>query len=152
MSVYTVAAHQSRIDAVFARAAAVTDNHTQADMARYLCVLVSGFMEQATRHIYGEYVRARSSPQVSRYVERQLEGFMNANASKLCQITGAFAGQWGKDLEGYLAGQRKDALDSIIANRHQIAHGRDVGLTYITMKDYYDEARDIVAYREAQCA
>ena len=142
MSVYTVAAHQSRINAVFARAAGVTDIQTQADMSRYLCVLVSGFMERATRHVYGEYAHARSSPQVARYVERQLEGFMNANASKLCQVTGAFDGQWGKALDDYLAGQRKDALDSIIANRHQIAHGRDVGLTYIRMKSYYDEVKD----------
>ncbi len=152
MSVYTVAAHRSRIDAVFARAAGVTDGQTQADMSRYLCVLVSGFMEQATRHIYGECARVRSSPQVARYVERQLDGFMNANASKLCQITGAFDGKWGQDLEYYLAGQRKDALDSIIANRHQIAHGRDVGLTYIRMKSYYGEVKGIVAYLEAQCA
>jgi HEPN superfamily RiboL-PSP-like protein len=152
MSVYTVAAHQSRVDAVFARAAAVTDLQTQADMSRYLCVLVSGFMEQATRHIYGEYARTRSSPQVTRYVERQLEGFMNANTAKLCQITGAFDGKWRQDLEDYLAGQRKDALDSIIANRHQIAHGRDVSLTYVRMKDYYDAVKDVIAYLEAQCA
>jgi hypothetical protein len=98
MSIYTVATHQSRIDAVFGRAAGVTDLETQADMARYLCVLVSGFMEQATRHIYGEYARARSSPHVTRYVEHQLDGFMNANAAKLCQVTGAFDGQWRQDL------------------------------------------------------
>ncbi len=152
MSVYTVAAHKSRIDAAFARAAGVTDLQTQADMSRYLCILVSGFMEQATRHIYGEYARARSSPQVARYVERQLDRFMNANASKLCQITGSFDGQWGQDLEDYLAGQRKDALDSIVANRHQIAHGGDVGLTYTRMKNYYDAVKDIVAYLEVQCA
>jgi hypothetical protein len=55
-------------------------------------------------------------------------------------------------LEDYLIGQRKDALDSIIANRHQIAHGRDVGLSYIRMKNYYGEVKDIVAYLQAQCA
>lgn len=48
--------------------------------------------------LYGEYARARSSPQVARYVERQLDGFINANVSKLCQIAGAFDGQWGRDL------------------------------------------------------
>jgi hypothetical protein len=152
MSVYSVAAHRSRIDAVFTRTAGVTDLQTQADMSRYLCVLVSGFIEQAARHIYTNYARTRSNPQVARYVERQLDGFTNANATKLCQVSRAFDSQWAKDLESYLAGQRKDALDSIIANRHHIAHGRDVGLTYIRMKDYYGEVKDVVAYLEAQRA
>jgi hypothetical protein len=152
MSVYTVAAHVSRIDAVFARAAAITDPQTQADLARYLCVLVSGLAEQAVRHVYTEYARTRSAPQVARYVEKQLDGWTNANATKLCTVTGAFDAQWSKDLEDYLAGQRKDALDSIVANRHLIAHGRDVGLTYVRIKGYYDTVRDVVAYLEAQCA
>jgi hypothetical protein len=152
MSVYTVAAHEGRIDAVLARAAAITDSQTQADMSRYLCVLVSGFAEQATRHIYMEYARTRSTPQVARYVERQLEGFMNANASKLCQVTGAFDSQWSRDLKDFLEGPRKDALDSVMANRHQIAHGRDIGLTYVRIKDYYVVVKDIVSYLEAQCA
>jgi hypothetical protein len=152
MSVYTVAAHGSRIDAVFARAAAITDHQTQADLARYLCVLVSGFAEQATRHIYTEYARARSAPQIARYVEKQLDGWTNANAAKLCSVTSAFDAHWSKDLEDYLAGQRKDALDSVVANRHLIAHGGDVGLTYIRIKDYYSAVKDVVAYLEAQCA
>ena len=152
MTVYTVAAHESRIDAVFARAAAITDLQTQADLARYLCVLVSGFAEQATRHIYAEYARSRSAPSIARYVERQLEGWTNANATKLYTVTSAFDPQWARELEDYLAGRRKDALDSVVANRHLIAHGRDVGLTYVRIRDYYVEVKDVVAYLEIQCA
>lgn len=152
MSVYTVAGHRSRIDAIFARAAGVTDMELQADLASHLCVVVSGFVEQATRHIFAEYARTKANAAVARYVERQLEGFMNANAAKLCQISGAFNAQWGTDLEAYLEGQRKDALDSVVANRHNIAHGRSVGVTYVRIKEYYEQAKHIVAYLEAQCA
>jgi hypothetical protein len=152
VSVYTVAGHRSRIDGIFARAAGVNDMELQADLASHLCVVVSGFVEQATRHIFGEYARTKANPHVARYVERQLDGFTNANAAKLCQLSGAFKAEWGTDLEAYLEGQRKDALDSVIANRHNIAHGRSVGLTYVRIKEYYEQAQDIVAYLEAQCA
>lgn len=152
MSVYTVAGHESRIENVFKHAASVSDPQIQADMARYLCVLVSGFIEQAARHIYREYAVKRSHPNVGRMVERHLEGFTNANATKLCQLAGSFNASWAEELKEYLEGQRKDAVDSVIANRHNVAHGRDVGLTYVRMRAYYDQVKDVVAYLEAQCA
>jgi hypothetical protein len=140
VATYTVAAHQSRIDAVLSRASGVDDLQTQADLARYLCVLVAGHLEQAVRHIYSDYAVNR------------LSGFTNANAERLCSLAGAFDPQWRKDLEDFLGDQRKDAINSVIANRHQIVHGQDVGITYIRIRDYYAHVRDAVAYLEAQCA
>lgn len=152
MAAYTVSGHEARIDAAFTRAAVVHDVQTQADLARYLCVLVSGFLEQAIRHIYGDYAKRKSEPRVTRYVERRLAGLTNANAERLCQLAGAFDPQWQEDLASYLNGARKDAIDSVIANRHQIAHGQDVGITYIRIKTYYDHVKDAVNFVQAQCA
>ena len=152
MAAYSVVSHRGRIEAVFARAREIDDAQTHADVARYLCILVAGFIEQATRHIYGGYANRKSEPRVTRYVERQLAGFTNANAEKLCQVAGAFDAQWREDLVAFLAGDRKDAIDSVVANRHEIAHGQDVGITYIRVKEYFTHVKDTVDYLEAQCA
>lgn len=152
MATYTVASHAARIEAVFSRAASVQDPETQADLARYLCVLVSGFLERAAAHTYGAYATDKSHPAVARYVEGRLAGFTNANAETLCQLAGAFDAQWRDDLAEYLDGERKDAIDSVVANRHQIAHGQDVGITYIRIKTYFEHVKDTVAYLELQCA
>jgi hypothetical protein len=151
VAAYSIASHRARIEAGFTRASGVVDAQTQADLARYLCVLVAGFLEQATRHIYGEYARDKADPRVTRYVERQLAGFTNANAEKLCQLAGAFDAKWREELGTYLEGERKDAIDSVVANRHQIAHGQDVGITYIRIKDYFDHIKDAIDYLEALC-
>jgi hypothetical protein len=152
MAAYTVAAHRARLEAVFERAAAVTDLHTQADLARYLCVQVAGYLEQATRHIYGDYASAAAAPSVSRYVERRLSYFTNANAQRLCELAGDFDSGWRQNLEGFLEGERKDAIDSVIANRHQIAHGSDVGLTYRRISTYFAHVADTVEFLEHQCS
>jgi hypothetical protein len=151
-----VCAHSLRISGGYTDAS--IDRLRQSQICRRkpilhgICILVFGFAEQATRHIYTESARSRSARSIARYVERQREGWTNADATKLCTLTSAFDARWTNDLEDYLAGQRKDALDSVVANRHVIAHGRDVGLTYIRIRDYYREVRDIVAYLETQCA
>jgi hypothetical protein len=119
---------------------------------RFLCVLVSGFLEQASRHIYGAYADGKSDPRCTRFVERRLSGFTNANAQRLCDLAGAFDAQWQEDLATYLDGERKDAIDSVVANRHQIVHGQDVGITYIRIATNYGHIRDTVSYLEAQCA
>lgn len=152
MATYTVAAHRARIDAVASRAAGVQDLQLQADLARYLCVLIAGLLEQASRHIYGEYATRKAHPNVSRYVERDLESFMNPKAERLRQLAGDFNAAWRTDLEMFLGTERKDAVDSVVANRHLIAHGRDVGLTYTRIMGYYKHVVDVVEYLEAQCA
>lgn len=152
MAEYRIAAHQARVEAAFERAASIQDLQTQADLARYLCVLVSGFVETATAHAYASYAKSKASPGVARYVERQLSGFTNANAEKLCALAGAFDSGWRDDLVEYLAGERKDAIDSVVANRHLVAHGQDVGITYARIARYFEHAKDIVAEVELQCA
>ncbi len=32
----------------------------------------------------------------------------------------------------------KDAVDSVVSNRHLIAHGQDVGIGFGTIKKYYE--------------
>jgi hypothetical protein len=152
MSAYTVSSHQNKIDAAFERVRGIEEVQLQADFARYLCVVVSGFLEQAVRHVLGHYAVERGHPRVARYAERQLSGFTNANAQKLIDLVGGFDARWREELAAYLVGERKDAIDSVVANRHNIVHGRDVGITYRRIADYYGHVKDTVHFLEIQIA
>jgi hypothetical protein len=46
---------------------------------------------------------------------------------------------------------RKEAIDSIMANRHAIAHGRDSGITVVRVVSYLDKCVEIIEFIEAQC-
>lgn len=152
MAVYTVPAHRARLDAAFERAEEIEDLRLQADLARFLCVLVAGYLEQAARHILGDFAVRKAHPQVARYAEKRLGYFTNATSRKLCELVGDFDAEARQRLESFVEGERKDAIDSIIANRHHIAHGRDVGLTLIRIKAYDTQVSETVLFLEAEFA
>jgi hypothetical protein len=46
---------------------------------------------------------------------------------------------------------RKDAIDSIMNNRHLIAHGKDSGITVARVNDYLRKCIEVIEFIEAQC-
>jgi hypothetical protein len=142
---------KQRLDDTFKRAAAVTDMELSADLARYLCVLVSGFLERAAVEILLEYTRLHSDPSVHKYVGSELNRFTNAKTQKLLDIFGRFDTNWHKDLTIHLVDERKAAVDSVVAIRHSIAHGTSVGVTMATAKRYYERVKEVVDHLADLC-
>ncbi|MBI5721278.1 MAG: hypothetical protein HZC37_26710 [Burkholderiales bacterium] len=142
-----VARLQSRLDATFARAPAPSsDLEFQADFAKYLCVLVSGFLENAVAALILDYVERRSSPEVTLFVERQLKYWTNPNTDKIVSLLFSFSTEWGHKTGSYLVDARKESLNSLVALRHQIAHGESVGTSLYQVKVYYKTVREVVAF------
>lgn len=146
--------HQSkqRLEVLFKRIASMSgDLELQSHWARYLCVLVSGFIETSIRAIYSEYATNRSAPSVANYVEAQLKWFQNAKMGKIIELAALFNPAWASELEVACEGAPKDAIDSIVTNRHHIAHGRSTGITYHRIKEYYDNAMFVIELVDEQC-
>jgi hypothetical protein len=133
----------------FSRVSALShDLELQAHWARYLCVLTSGFIEESVRILLSEYVQKRADATISRYVNAQLDGFQNPKAGRILDLLRAFDIAWAESAEQFLGDERKDAIDSIVNNRHQIAHGRNVGISYVTIRNYYEKAVESVDFIE----
>lgn len=145
-----VAAMIARLDATFGRVSRLPDDdlEVRSDFARYLCVLVSGLIENAVSTLATAYCRSRSQPPVGNYAGSQLGRLQNLNGERLGQVVGAFEPSWRKELIEFLEGPRKDALDSVLSLRNKIAHGESVGLTYVRIQEYYCQIKDVVDYLE----
>jgi hypothetical protein len=123
-----------------------------AHWGRYLCVLTAGFVENTVRLIYGGYVARTSSPQTARYAARQIDEIQNPKASRLIEIASSFDTTWGTNLATFLDGNfRKDAINTIMANRHLIAHGKDSDITISRVDQYLGRIVEVVDYLEQQC-
>lgn len=59
-------------------------------------------------------------------------------------IAAIHAGFGERALELATEGRLKDAVDSVVSNRHQIAHGRSVGLTFVTIQGYYAGVVEVI--------
>jgi hypothetical protein len=141
---------RSRLKAVFGRARSLGDVDAEilSDYARYLCVLVSGFVETAIEELAIEHCRIRSSPTVHRYTSSQLARIQNLNATKLLQLISSFDKQMHDELSLFLDGPRKAALDSVLNLRNAIAHGESVSLSMGRIIDYFEKIDEIVVHVE----
>lgn len=142
-----VARLRQRLELTLARAPlAISDIEVQSDFAKYFCVLVSGFLENALVALILDYAERRSAPEVTMFVERQLEFWTNPNTEKIAQLLGEFSREWRVKAELFLIDERKAAVNSLVALRHKIAHGESVGTSLSQVKSYYATVIEVVDF------
>lgn len=143
---------RQRLDDTFKRASRLKgDPELSSDFARHLCVLVSGFLEQAAIELLLEHVRQRSPQSIQRHIGQHLRRFSSAKANNLIALFGSFDLAWEADLKLYLVDQYKDAVDAVVDLRHNIAHGRDTVVTMSRITEYYDHVKEVVEHIADLC-
>ena len=143
---------QRQLEATFTKVAGTNhDLELQAHFSWYLSVLVSGFVEQAVSDILARHAKAQSSPRVGRFVARTVFR-QNLNTTTLLQLVEHFDAEWKVLLARFVEGERKDALDSVVDNRHAIAHGRPSTISYHQISEYYRSIKEIISYLDTLCA
>src|ERR1022692_85814 len=145
MSYRNIEEAERRIDSIFDKAKQLdSDSELLSHFARYLCVLISGYLEMSIRTIYGHYAKSNSNSNIASFVSLKLKAFQNPTTEKILQLTYSFNKTWGDSLKTSLEGEMADAVDSIVANKNLIAHGTNVGLTIGSITVYYSQARKVV--------
>jgi hypothetical protein len=125
----------------------------QAHWARYLCILASGFLENALAEVYSAYANSCSNRFVSSFVELTLTKIQNPKTSRFLETARAFHPLWEVELEDFMeSGGRREAIDALMSNRHLIAHGKDSGITLVRVKDYIRKSIEVIEFIEAQCS
>lgn len=151
MSLVEITRQRQRLDDLFQKAKNLSDAEVQSHWSRYLCVLVSGFLENSVRLTYTEYARKRADSSVADFVESRLRQFQNPRMGTILDLAGAFCQEWKQRLERDTNGQLGESVNSIVGNRHKIAHGESVGLTLHTLMQYYGDALKVVDLLRQQC-
>ncbi|MCU0496992.1 MAG: HEPN domain-containing protein [Anaerolineae bacterium] len=153
-----VRSHQNRLDNLFKKFEVFNQlkspeaEEIKAHWSRYLCVLVSGFVEFALIEIYTDYAIRRSTSKVANYVSQQLEGFQNPKMQKVLTLAGSFSAQWREEIEkASNFEQFKIALDYVIDKRNKIAHGELDNVTYGTLKNNYQTIKTLITFIDDQC-
>lgn len=127
----------------------------QAHWGKYLCILVAGFLENAIKEIYTEFVDRTSIPQVANFAKSRLQKIQNPKSSRFVEIARAFKEEWGDELEDFLNQDhklRKNAIDSIMDNRNRIAHGKfSSNITVARVHDHLNKSVEIIEFIEKQC-
>jgi hypothetical protein len=137
----------AQLDATFGRIQQIDVGQIElrADFARYLCVLVSGYLDQTIRDMTAEFVKLRSQPVIADLVVKLTDRTTNLKSSKLREHVLMIDRTWEAQLDLLLVDRTKAALDSVVALRHRIAHGQSADVTLARMLDYYVEIKKCIA-------
>jgi len=151
MSLIEITRQRQRLDDLFQKAKNLPDPEIQSHWCRYLCVLVSGFLENSVRLTYSEYARKRANELVADFVQNRLQQFQNPKMGPILDLTSAFSQEWKERLEDQTSGQLSESVNSIVGNRNKIAHGESVGLTMHALIQYYQDAQEVINLVRQQC-
>ena len=127
----------------------------QGHWGKYICVLVAGFIENAIREVYTEFVEnSSSSEQVRSFANKRLNRISNPNGQRFIETAYSFSTEWGDGLKQHFATkpEQKSAIDSIMKHRHQIAHGKSARIGISGVKDYLEKIIVAIAFIENQCS
>jgi hypothetical protein len=128
------------------------DDYTRAHIANYVCVLLSGLIETAIRERLSVYCDGKAIPAIANFVKSRLDRFQNPDPESIGQLIRSFDQAVGDRLEQAWTGEIKDAIGSIVGNRHLIAHGRDTTLTLSRVSDWFKSARSFIDFIEREFA
>ena len=84
-------------------------------------------------------------------MERELCYFQNPKTDKILDLIGKFDQTWRESIDRSLDDRQKAAINSIVSNRNQIAHGNDVGLSFARLREYYDAVIEAIELIESEC-
>ncbi len=133
-----VAAHRDRINAVFDSVKpGQLDPQMVSHLSRYLCVLASGFVEESVRLIVSDYATRNANVEVSRYVRKRLERFVNPALNNILCLVAEFDPELRTSIETQMGEDVRAAIQGVVDNRHQIAHGRNIGIGLPTIREYW---------------
>jgi HEPN superfamily RiboL-PSP-like protein len=122
------------------------DSWASAMICQHICVQISGALETNIRAIMSEYARKASNARVHRAVDHYCRTLQNPKATYIADLVRSFDAGWNDELEKFWSGRIKDLIDSIAANRNNIAHGRSVGVSISRLADFYGAYVDLIRF------
>ena len=68
---------------------------------------------------------------------------------KIIELVRRFDKNISDELESFAEGQIREGIDSIVSNRHKIAHGRPSHISITAISRYFHDAREFARKMEA---
>lgn len=126
------------------------DDVLRSHLTKYICVLCSGFIENSIYHTFSDIAENSCSPSVVlTYTKSQLYKIQNANTDKIRALAKSFHPDWDEKIKIYLQeNNRGAAINYILKDRHNIAHGRDSDITIAKLEDYLNKTVEVIKYIE----
>lgn len=127
------------------------DNEIKSHWVKYLCVIISGYLEFSIQIIFDIYCEKNANSYVHNFASTKLDRLYNPKTQRIIEVANSFNKNWGDHIKKYTKGELKDSIDGIIENRNKIAHGDDSQITYNQLLRWYINSKKVVDFVGTTC-
>lgn len=138
-----------KLDFLLQEIKALPEGRLKSELARYLCIRISGLIERTVTSFYEEYAQTKGHPHLSHYISRKLN-LQNPSMKKLMDLAGDFSEAWRNELDA-LDDEIKSAVDTIVNIRNNATHGEDQSITLSRVENYYKPILKLLKVIQKQC-
>lgn len=131
---------RSQLEDLFLRVEQVdAASEIAGDLHRYLCVRVSGFLEQSLISSARACCGQMSSGRALEFASSWLERSPNPRAMEVVKFIGRFDSDWADELASYLeVDERGGRVNALLGIRNDVAHGKNQGVSRRQAWDYFE--------------
>ena len=139
---------QRDLDQLFKRAEDVDQSSDlQSDLARYICVRLSGYLEQSLVLCGQSLCNQKAFGEGLDFSLSFLEKAPNPRRDVIEAFVGRFSSQWSKDLQELMATDEiGNSINSLVGIRNDIAHGKSQGVSLRRAYDYYAVVQRVIDF------
>lgn len=135
---------QRRLDELIGLMDSLEDEAAKSHFAKYLCIRVSGYLENVIKTLVSTYIDKSCPAPVQTFVKNKIKNTTNLSTDKIVLFLESFNKTWASEFETKLSDKMSESLNSVVSNRNQIAHGGQDNISPNTIKGYYDDIKDVV--------
>ena len=129
----------------------VEDEEIKSSLTKLFCVRTAGLLEVFLKTRISEYSKKKVPNEINRFLTVKFKDITNLKSSRFEEVLTSFSVDWANEFRQYLEDheQKKASLDSVIAQRHSIAHGQPSTISMGSMTQYYEDVKSIVDYLDS---
>jgi len=135
---------ERQLSDLFKSVETIKDEEIKSHMTKYLCIQTSGYLENVVKTLIDEYLENSCPKPAKDYINSKVGRLTNLDEEKLGKFLRSFSLEWLQIFNEKVNDKQKASLNSIISNRNQIAHGKSIGLTYVSIHQYYIDLQQII--------
>lgn len=135
---------EKKLDNLFDLVQNVEDEEQKAILSKFLCIRASGYVESSIRNLITEFTDGSAPKQIQSYVGKETKYITNLRYDRLTILLGSFDSSWREDFEKKINDEQKAALNTVVSNRNNIAHGENDAISYNLMAEYYSRIKEVV--------
>lgn len=140
-----VTSYINKLDSLFVLAETITDDEVKGHFAKYLCIRTSGLVEIFFKTQIEDYATGTSPKPIVSFINHKFKTFTNINTKKINDLFETFSPEWQQQFDGKITEEQKSALNSVISNRNNIAHGNADSASLTNVKGYYLKVKEVLA-------